>query len=159
MIRKLLVTNGKERKYLVKVADFGLSKKLGSDSYYKKSDASFAIKWAAPEIIEYYKYSTKSDVWAFGVTMWELYTNGKAPYTLLSNEVTMEYVIGGKRLDKPDECPSDVWDIVQSCWAKEADDRPTFASPLTSLLAVAKLPPSFSDRQSTGQTGETAIYN
>jgi serine/threonine protein kinase len=80
-LRNLLVTGiNEEAKYLVKVADFGMSKMLPGTDYYKSSDKEIPVKWSAPEVLQYGRFSFQSDVFSFGITLWEIFTFGMIPY-------------------------------------------------------------------------------
>ncbi|CAG2248798.1 HGFR [Mytilus edulis] len=84
------------------------------------------VKWMAPESLENGTYSTKSDVWSFGVVMWELMTRGSAPYCDVNNWDMHKYLQSGRRLKRTDFCPPPLYDIMMTCWEFDPDDRPTF---------------------------------
>ncbi|PKU31827.1 tyrosine-protein kinase mer- hypothetical protein [Limosa lapponica baueri] len=87
------------------VADFGLSKKIYSGDYYRQGRiAKMPVKWIAIESLADRVYTTKSDVWAFGVTMWEIATRGMTPYPGVQNHEIYEYLFHGQRLKKPEDC-------------------------------------------------------
>ena len=96
------------------------------NEYYASDQSTLAVKWTAPEGIEYKKFSHKADVWSFGVALWELYSDGKVPYSNLSNKETVDYVLSGYRLPQPEKCPDDIWKLMCKCWLKSATDRPSF---------------------------------
>lgn len=73
-------------------------------------------------------YTNKSDVWSFGVTLWEIYSYGRVPYPRMSMEETVRRITEGYRLERPDECPDAVYSIMLSCWHADPEQRPTFAS-------------------------------
>eukprot|EP01114_Cavostelium_apophysatum_P012135 TRINITY_DN2692_c0_g1_i1.p1 TRINITY_DN2692_c0_g1~~TRINITY_DN2692_c0_g1_i1.p1 ORF type:complete len:582 (-),score=92.58 TRINITY_DN2692_c0_g1_i1:932-2677(-) len=124
--RNLLVSKIDE-KLVVKITDFGLSRALNTINYYKSEGAPIPVRWSAPEVIAYSKYSSRSDVWSFGVVMWEILEFGKTPYYWLSNrEVGERVVAGAVRLSQPDKCPNELWAIIQSCWDQNPDLRPSF---------------------------------
>ncbi|XP_061699267.1 tyrosine-protein kinase receptor TYRO3 isoform X1 [Syngnathoides biaculeatus] len=111
----------------VRVADFGLSKKINPGDYYRQgSVAKLPVKWIALESLADNVYTTQSDVWAFGVTMWEVMTRGQTPYPGVENSEIYEYLIRGERLKKPAECAQDVYDVMHSCWSPVPKCRPTF---------------------------------
>lgn len=116
--------------HYAKISDFGLSKALGSDeNYYKaKTHGKWPVKWFAPECICYFKFSSKSDVWSFGVLMWETYTYGQKPYKGMKGSEILVMLEKGDRLDCPPKCPTEMYDLMKLCWTYKADDRPGFAS-------------------------------
>ncbi|XP_064482127.1 tyrosine-protein kinase Btk-like [Ornithodoros turicata] len=113
---------------VVKVADFGLARYVIDDEYTSSGGAKFPIKWAPPEVLGYTRFSSKSDVWAYGVLMWEVYTCGKIPYGRAANAEVVERVQHGERLARPRTCPRDVYRVMRSCWEKKPDARPSFSS-------------------------------
>ncbi|XP_069481747.1 tyrosine-protein kinase SYK isoform X2 [Ambystoma mexicanum] len=121
----LLVTQ-----HYAKISDFGLSKALGSDeNYYKaKTHGKWPVKWFAPECICYFKFSSKSDVWSFGVLMWETYTYGQKPYKGMKGSDILVMLEKGDRLECPAKCPTEIYDLMKLCWTYRVDDRPGFAS-------------------------------
>src|SRR4051812_35751092 len=88
-LRNLLVTVHDEHKYLVKVADFGLSRSVDK-GYYQSNDKTIPYRWCAPEIFDQGVYTAKSDVWAFGVMLWELFSYGAMPYAGITNAEVVE---------------------------------------------------------------------
>lgn len=110
------------------VADFGLSKKIYSGDYYRQGRiAKMPVKWIAIESLADRVYTSKSDVWAFGVTMWEIATRGMTPYPGVQNHEIYEYLLHGHRLKQPEDCLDELYDIMHSCWRAEPLDRPTFS--------------------------------
>lgn len=110
----------------IKLADFGRARIVSDDYYQALRTEKICIKWAAPEVLIYSRYSTKSDVWSFGVVLWEVFSAGARPFSIFSGEQTAMYVTGGGRLDKPLGCPSDLYEVMKSCWCEEPDNRPSF---------------------------------
>ncbi|XP_061212895.1 tyrosine-protein kinase Mer [Neopsephotus bourkii] len=109
------------------VADFGLSKKIYSGDYYRQGRiAKMPVKWIAIESLADRVYTTKSDVWAFGVTMWEIATRGKTPYPGVQNHEIYEYLLHGQRLKKPEDCLDELYDIMSACWRADPAARPSF---------------------------------
>ncbi|XP_074853136.1 tyrosine-protein kinase receptor TYRO3 isoform X3 [Carettochelys insculpta] len=109
------------------VADFGLSKKIYSGDYYRQGCASkLPVKWLALESLADNLYTTHSDVWAFGVTMWEIVTRGQTPYVGIENAEIYNYLISGNRLKQPPECLEDIYDLMCRCWHSEPKLRPSF---------------------------------
>uniref|UniRef100_H2RGQ2 Tyrosine-protein kinase receptor TYRO3 n=1 Tax=Pan troglodytes TaxID=9598 RepID=H2RGQ2_PANTR len=109
------------------VADFGLSRKIYSGDYYRQGCASkLPVKWLALESLADNLYTVQSDVWAFGVTMWEIMTRGQTPYAGIENAEIYNYLIGGNRLKQPPECMEDVYDLMYQCWSADPKQRPSF---------------------------------
>ncbi|XP_031631464.1 tyrosine-protein kinase Abl isoform X2 [Contarinia nasturtii] len=111
---------------LVKVADFGLARLMRDDTYTAHAGAKFPIKWTAPEGLAYNKFSTKSDVWAFGVLLWEIATYGMSPYPGIDLTDVFHKLESGYRMERPNGCPPEVYDLMRQCWHWQAQDRPTF---------------------------------
>lgn len=115
---------------LVKVADFGLARLVADSNseYTSSSGTKFPIKWAPPEVLYFTKFSSKSDVWAFGVLMWEVFSCGQMPYGRSSNAQVVELIRAGERLQRPSRsCSSESFGLMQVCWNESPDQRPSFA--------------------------------
>ncbi|XP_059560831.1 tyrosine-protein kinase receptor TYRO3 isoform X1 [Myotis daubentonii] len=109
------------------VADFGLSRKIYSGDYYRQGCASkLPVKWLALESLADNLYTVHSDVWAFGVTMWEIMTRGQTPYAGIENAEIYNYLIGGNRLKQPPDCMEDVYELMYQCWSADPKQRPSF---------------------------------
>lgn len=109
------------------VADFGLSKKIYSGDYYRQGRiAKMPVKWIAVESLADRVFTVKSDVWAFGVTMWEIATRGMTPYPGVQNHEIYDYLLEGHRLKQPNDCLDELYNIMLSCWCAEPVDRPDF---------------------------------
>ncbi|KAM9340733.1 tyrosine-protein kinase receptor TYRO3 [Symphorus nematophorus] len=109
------------------VADFGLSKRIYSGDYYRQGSVSkLPVKWIALESLADNVYTTQSDVWAFGVTMWEIMTRGQTPYPGVENSEIYEFLIKGERLKRPTDCREDIYEIMHSCWSPVPKCRPSF---------------------------------
>lgn len=114
---------------IVKVADFGLARLIKEDEYEAKMGARFPIKWTAPEAATYNKFSTKSDVWSFGILLTELVTYGRVPYPGLTNSEVLQQVEKGMRMSHESlgpNCPKSLYLIMKQCWEKEPQKRLTF---------------------------------
>jgi serine/threonine protein kinase len=131
----------------VKLSDVGLARTLKSSTYYRKtSDDKVPVRWMAPECIQDRKYSSKSDVWSYGVLCWEVFSNGTKPYRDVSNHSMIAAVLRGHRLPRPEACPSQMYglrrviaryiniiacshryDLMLRCWQLDAADRYGFA--------------------------------
>uniref|UniRef100_A0A3Q1H0X1 Tyrosine-protein kinase n=1 Tax=Anabas testudineus TaxID=64144 RepID=A0A3Q1H0X1_ANATE len=110
----------------VKVTDFGLSRYVLDDEYTSSAGSKFPVRWSPPEVLLYCKFSSKSDIWAYGVLMWEVYTLGRLPYDRLNNTEIVEQVSRGMRLYRPQLANEKVYNIMMTCWHEKPDDRPTF---------------------------------
>ncbi|CAJ1070341.1 tyrosine-protein kinase ABL1 isoform X2 [Xyrichtys novacula] len=113
--------------HLVKVADFGLSRLMTGDTYTAHAGAKFPIKWTAPESLAYNKFSIKSDVWAFGVLLWEIATYGMSPYPGIDLSQVYELLEKEYRMDRPEGCPEKVYELMRACWRWNPLERPSFA--------------------------------
>ncbi|XP_035247098.1 tyrosine-protein kinase ABL1-like isoform X1 [Anguilla anguilla] len=113
--------------HLVKVADFGLSRLMTGDTYTAHAGAKFPIKWTAPESLAYNKFSIKSDVWAFGVLLWEIATYGMSPYPGIDLSQVYELLEKDYRMDRPEGCPEKVYQLMKACWKWNPAERPSFA--------------------------------
>ncbi|KAL1517707.1 hypothetical protein ABEB36_001439 [Hypothenemus hampei] len=112
--------------HLVKVADFGLARLMRDDTYTAHAGAKFPIKWTAPEGLAYNKFSTKSDVWAFGILLWEIATYGMSPYPGVDLTDVYHMLEKGYRMEIPPGCPPKIYELMRQCWQWHANDRPTF---------------------------------
>ncbi|EOA94575.1 Tyrosine-protein kinase ZAP-70, partial [Anas platyrhynchos] len=124
--RNVLLVN----QHYAKISDFGLSKALGADdSYYKARTAGkWPLKWYAPECILYHKFSSKSDVWSYGVTMWEAFSYGQKPYKKMKGPEVISFIEQGKRMECPTDCPAEMYTLMQQCWTYRWEERPGFIS-------------------------------
>ena len=109
-----------------------------SSSYKKTSNDKVPVKWMAPESVIDRKYSSASDVWSFGVFCWEVFEHGKTPYPGVMLENTMNYVLHGNRMDKPQECPDPLYDLMLQCWQIEVSTRPTFHTIVSLIEEIAE---------------------
>jgi len=98
--RNILVKE-EEGKYTIRISDFGLSRELNTEDFYKSESKQFPVKWASNEVLKHRKYSTKSDVWSFGITLWEILEGGTVPYPDMDNSQALEAVLKGYRLPRP----------------------------------------------------------
>ena len=88
--------------------------------------ARFPIKWSAPESISYGKFTIKSDVWSFGILLYELFTKGQVPYPGMSNTEVSQQLMRGYRMPRQPSIPEPVYDVMRKCWQEKELDRPTF---------------------------------
>ncbi|XP_022088083.1 tyrosine-protein kinase HTK16-like [Acanthaster planci] len=117
-----------ESKEQVKISDFGLSRATGenNDYYRATTGGRWPVKWYAPESIYFGTFSHASDVWSYGVTLWEMYTFGDQPYGDMMGAEVIQMIEKGGRLPQPEDCSRKVYDIMHQCWSYNAKDRPTF---------------------------------
>ncbi|XP_052572929.1 muscle, skeletal receptor tyrosine-protein kinase isoform X5 [Peromyscus californicus insignis] len=114
---------------VVKIADFGLSRNIYSADYYKANENdAIPIRWMPPESIFYNRYTTESDVWAYGVVLWEIFSYGLQPYYGMAHEEVIYYVRDGNILSCPENCPLELYNLMRLCWSKLPSDRPSFCS-------------------------------
>ncbi|XP_008853208.1 tyrosine-protein kinase receptor UFO isoform X1 [Nannospalax galili] len=126
------------------VADFGLSKKIYNGDYYRQGRiAKMPVKWIAIESLADRVYTSKSDVWSFGVTMWEIATRGQTPYPGVENSEIYDYLRQGNRLKQPVDCLDGLYALMSRCWELNPRDRPNFAELREDLENTLKaLPPA-----------------
>ncbi|KAE9416183.1 hypothetical protein Angca_007733 [Angiostrongylus cantonensis] len=111
----------------VKIADFGLARLLHKENQYEaRVGARFPIKWTAPEAANLNRFSTKSDVWSFGILLAEIVTYGRAPYPGMSNAEVLQQVDAGYRMPRPSACPLELYELMCQCWLADPEKRPTF---------------------------------
>ncbi|XP_052547992.1 ephrin type-A receptor 2 isoform X1 [Tympanuchus pallidicinctus] len=127
-----------------KVSDFGLSRVLEDDpeATYTTSGGKIPIRWTAPEAISYRKFTSASDVWSYGIVMWEVMSYGERPYWELSNHEVMKAINEGFRLPAPLDCPSAVYQLMMQCWQQERARRPKFADIVSILDKLVRAPDS-----------------
>uniref|UniRef100_A0A8C9P7Q0 Tyrosine-protein kinase n=1 Tax=Spermophilus dauricus TaxID=99837 RepID=A0A8C9P7Q0_SPEDA len=133
--RNCLVTE----KNVLKISDFGMSREE-ADGIYAASGGlrQVPVKWTAPEALNYGRYSSESDVWSFGILLWETFSLGASPYPNLSNQQTREFVETGGRLPCPELCPDAVFRLMEQCWAYEPGQRPSFSTIYQELQSIRK---------------------
>ncbi|XP_043941266.1 tyrosine-protein kinase receptor Tie-1 isoform X4 [Protopterus annectens] len=110
---------------VAKIADFGLSR--GEEVYVKKTMGRLPVRWMAIESLNYSVYTTKSDVWSFGVLLWEIVSLGGTPYCGMTCAQLYEKLPHGYRMEKPPNCDDEVYDLMRQCWRDRPHERPTFA--------------------------------
>uniref|UniRef100_A0A8C4RTW3 Tyrosine-protein kinase n=1 Tax=Erpetoichthys calabaricus TaxID=27687 RepID=A0A8C4RTW3_ERPCA len=109
-----------------KVADFGLARTENESVYEAKEGCKFPVKWTAPEAISLSQFTIKSDVWSFGILLYEIITYGKMPYPGMVNFQVVQELSAGYRMPCPMNCPPEFYEIMKECWKENASDRPTF---------------------------------
>ncbi|XP_068676910.1 fibroblast growth factor receptor 1-like isoform X3 [Montipora foliosa] len=120
--RNILVGHGKK----VKIGDFGLMRHLYHEVYKVDTGKKLPVKWMAPESLFEEIFTTKSDVWSYGVVLWEIATLGGSPYALMKIKQLLENLKAGYRLEKPDMCTDPVYALMRDCWNQDPDERPSF---------------------------------
>ncbi|CAH2292406.1 tyrosine- kinase ZAP-70 [Pelobates cultripes] len=122
--RNVLLVN----QHYAKISDFGLSKALApDDSYYTaRTGGKWPLKWYAPESITHRKFSSRTDVWSYGVTMWEAYSYGQKPYKKLKGTEVLDFINRGERLPCPANCPKEMYQLMLDCWIFTMAERPNF---------------------------------
>uniref|UniRef100_A0A671QHB3 Focal adhesion kinase 1 n=1 Tax=Sinocyclocheilus anshuiensis TaxID=1608454 RepID=A0A671QHB3_9TELE len=125
----------------VKLGDFGLSRYMEDSSYYKASKGKLPIKWMAPESINFRRFTSASDVWMFGVCMWEILMYGVKPFQGVKNNDVIGRIENGERLAMPPNCPPTLYSLMTKCWAYDPSKRPRFTElkgQLSTILAEEK---------------------
>lgn len=121
--RNILVSEEK----ICKVADFGFARRVSDDCAYERTSTNpVPVKWMAPEALAGTRYTSKSDVYSLGILMWEIVTLGATPYENLTSTAVYRKVTTGERLDRPIHCRPELFNIMESCWRHNPQDRPTF---------------------------------
>lgn len=121
--RNVLVTDD----YVLKIADFGLARDIQTTDYYRKNtNGRLPIKWMAPESLQEKFYDSKSDVWSYGILLWEIMTYGAQPYPTINAEELYGYLVSGQRMEKSAKCSMNIYILMRQCWHFNADDRPPF---------------------------------
>ncbi|XP_046993876.1 proto-oncogene tyrosine-protein kinase receptor Ret-like [Schistocerca americana] len=109
----------------LKISDFGLSR---SGIYVNTRGKKVPLRWLSVEAIRDNLYSSKSDVWAYAIVLWEIGTLGGFPYPTVSDHDLLRFLLEGRRLEKPDNCTDELYSLMMMCWSHNADDRPSFAT-------------------------------
>uniref|UniRef100_A0A673ADB3 receptor protein-tyrosine kinase n=1 Tax=Sphaeramia orbicularis TaxID=375764 RepID=A0A673ADB3_9TELE len=130
-----------------KVSDFGLSRVLEDDpeAAYTTRGGKIPIRWTAPEAIAYRKFTSASDVWSYGIVMWEVISYGERPYWEMSNQDVIKAIDEGYRLPAPMDCPVVLHQLMLDCWEKGRSDRPKFGQIVTILDKLIRNPASLRD--------------
>ncbi|XP_059822352.1 fibroblast growth factor receptor 1-like isoform X6 [Hypanus sabinus] len=171
--RNVLVTE----ENVMKIADFGLARDIHHIDYYKKTtNGRLPVKWMAPEALFDRIYTHQSDVWSFGVLLWEIFTLGGSPYPGIPVEELFKLLKEGHRMDKPSNCTQELYMTMRDCWHVMPSQRPTFkqlVEDLDRILAMTsnqeyldlsvsldQYSPSFPDtRSSTCSSGEDSVFS
>uniref|UniRef100_A0A8C2PTY9 receptor protein-tyrosine kinase n=1 Tax=Cyprinus carpio TaxID=7962 RepID=A0A8C2PTY9_CYPCA len=127
-----------------KVSDFGMSRVLEEDpdAAYTTRGGKIPIRWTAPEAITYRKFTSASDVWSYGIVMWEVMSYGERPYWDMSNQDVIKAIEEGYRLPPPMDCPVSLHQLMLDCWQKERAERPKFSQIVNMLDKLIRNPNS-----------------
>ncbi|XP_054995409.1 ephrin type-A receptor 5 isoform X8 [Sorex araneus] len=127
-----------------KVSDFGLSRVLEDDpeAAYTTRGGKIPIRWTAPEAIAYRKFTSASDVWSYGIVMWEVVSYGERPYWEMTNQDVIKAVEEGYRLPSPMDCPAALYQLMLDCWQKDRNSRPKFDEIVNMLDKLIRNPSS-----------------
>ncbi|EFO89687.1 CRE-VER-3 protein [Caenorhabditis remanei] len=124
--RNVLITKTK----IVRIADFGLAKRHTNKNYYrtkKSKDTPLPVRWLPEESFDLFKFNEKSDVWSFGICLYEIFTLGGTPYPGMDNLSVVKFVREGHRNTQPEYCHDDIFELMKKCWQESPNDRPTFS--------------------------------
>jgi len=149
-LRNILV-GGQSPSYIIKVSDFGLSRTTGDLGYYKSESKAIPYKWCSPEIIQQGLFSHKSDVWAFGILLWELFSYGNPPYPGMLNSETVEHLLPGSRLHPPANCSIEISELMIKCWSHKPEDRPSFKEIISQSISKKNTSQITPDHHDTGE--------
>lgn len=123
----------------MKIANFGLSYDKHCKDYCclsSKKSTPLPLRWLAPETIQHNRVSVYTDIWSFGVLLWEVFSSGQRPYNDLSNAQVVQNILGRKLLPRPDRCPKAVYNLMLQCWNKAPLKRPWFSTLMEELKQV-----------------------
>ncbi|KAL4623543.1 insulin-like growth factor 1 receptor isoform X1 [Arapaima gigas] len=130
--------------FTVKIGDFGMTRDIYETDYYRKGGKGLLpVRWMSPESLKDGVFTTNSDVWSFGVVLWEIATLAEQPYQGMSNEQVLRFVMDGGLLDKPDNCPDMLFELMRMCWQYNPKMRPSFLEIINSIKD--ELGPSFQE--------------
>ncbi|KAL7854477.1 hypothetical protein SRHO_G00166670 [Serrasalmus rhombeus] len=120
--------------FTVKIGDFGMTRDIYETDYYRKGGKGLLpVRWMSPESLKDGVFTTMSDVWSFGVVLWEIATLAEQPYQGMSNEQVLRFVMDGGLLDKPDNCPDMLFELMRMCWQYNPKMRPSFLEIISSI--------------------------
>ena len=152
--RNCLVTdNG-----ITKISDFsGLCDMYAGDYYRAPGRPPLPVRWMAPEAISLMKFTTSSDVWSYGILLWEIFSYGSRPFFGLSNYQAMQHILQNDLLPCPDDCPKKIFFTMTECWETEPDSRPTFAEIYNKLKSMNDLPAMHTNVPRVQYTPDTSM--
>lgn len=116
------------RNKLAKISDFGSAISLNASRADKLSwsDIKLRMKWTAPECLTGRNFSARSDVWSFGILLWEIFSYGRSPYPRVPIDYIERFILSGDRMKIPDNCNPEMCQVIGSCWKLKASERPSF---------------------------------
>ncbi|KAK6322718.1 hypothetical protein J4Q44_G00075100 [Coregonus suidteri] len=123
---------------LLKISDFGMSRQEDDGIYSSSGLKQIPIKWTAPEALNYGRYSSESDVWSYGILLWETFSLGVCPYPGMTNQQAREQVEKDYRMSCPTKCPEEIYKVMQKCWEYKPENRPKFADLQKELASIKK---------------------
>ncbi|XP_071800330.1 tyrosine-protein kinase receptor Tie-1-like isoform X2 [Asterias amurensis] len=123
---------------VAKVSDFGLSR--GEDVYVQESKTRIPVRWLAIESLTHRRYVSKSDVWSYGVLLWEIVTFGGTPYPGIQTKNLADHLLDGYRMPQPENCPDDIYALMLKCWRKDSNKRPSFREITEVLNKIGNVP-------------------
>ncbi|XP_056305953.1 tyrosine-protein kinase Tec isoform X1 [Danio aesculapii] len=123
---------------VVKVCDFGMTRYVLDNQYTSSMGSRFPVKWSPPEVLHFNKFSNKSDVWSFGVLMWEVFSEGKTPFDNRTNVEVVEEVTQGSRLYRPHRATPHIYNIMYRCWHERPHGRPAFTELLQNFRQITE---------------------
>uniref|UniRef100_A0AAY4BLE4 Tyrosine-protein kinase receptor n=1 Tax=Denticeps clupeoides TaxID=299321 RepID=A0AAY4BLE4_9TELE len=127
--------------FTVKIGDFGMTRDIYETDYYRKGGKGLLpVRWMSPESLKDGVFTTMSDVWSFGVVLWEIATLAEQPYQGMSNEQVLRFVVEGGLLDKPDNCPDMLFELMRMCWQYNPKMRPSFLEIINSIKDELEAP-------------------
>eukprot|EP00731_Ephydatia_muelleri_P021008 Em0013g735a len=136
--RNILIAEG----FVLKICDFGMARDINGKEYYRKSPMGrIPVKWTAPEALEEHLYTCKSDIWSYGVVLWEIFTYGHSPYPdieIQAWEPFVQFLKDGNRPPQPYGCPEHIYSIMKRCWALDPLQRPSAGDLMDILLPTCK---------------------
>ncbi|CAK6444417.1 unnamed protein product [Pipistrellus nathusii] len=123
---------------VLKISDFGMSRQEEGGVYSSSGLKQIPIKWTAPEALNYGRYSSESDVWSFGILLWETFSLGVCPYPGMTNQQAREQVERGYRMSAPQNCPEEIFKIMMRCWDYKPENRPRFSDLQKELTTIKR---------------------